>query len=108
MSKRISKMLFSTEKVELNVRKNLKAYEKELDKGSEDLKAYATDAREAISKGKRKLDELDGVNRVAIKISNEAAAAAVDLGVDIPEIDQIRKAISSYEQLRKSLTQILK
>jgi uncharacterized membrane protein YkoI len=96
------------EKVELNARNDLKAYERELDKGRDDLMQYATDAREAISKGKRELNRLDAVKKVAIKISNDVAKKAVDLGVDIPEVKEIRKAISAYEQQRKTLTKVLK
>ena len=96
------------EKVELNAINDLKAYKKELDKGKDNLMQYATEAREVISKGKRELNRLDAVMRLAIKKSNEMAKKADDLGVDIPEIKAIRISIMGYEAQRKSLIKILK
>ena len=98
----------STEKLELNKISKLEEYEYELDAGRDELMQYATDAREAISKGVRELNRLDAVNRVAKRILSDTEQAAKDLGIDVPQIKQLKKAINAYEQQRKSLTQVLK
>ena len=98
----------STEKVELNAAKELKDYEKELERGIDELMQYATDAREAISKGVRELNRLDAVYRVSQKRLSDVNKQAKDLGVDIPEISQLQRMINAYDQQRKSLTKVLK
>jgi len=98
----------STEKLELNKISKLEEYEYELDAGRNELMQYATDAREAISKGVRELNRLDAVNKVAKRILSDTEQAAKDLGIDVPQIKQLKSAINAYEQQRKSLTQVLK
>jgi predicted nucleic acid-binding Zn-ribbon protein len=98
----------STEKVELNAAKELKRLREELDTGVDELMQYATDAREAISKGVRELNRLDAVYRVAKIRSKDVSEAAKELGVKIPEISELQKMISAYEQQRKTLTEVLK
>ncbi len=114
MSKHINKIFsmiqteLKSEKVELAKITELEEYEYELDKGREELMKYATDAREAISKGVRELRRLDSVNKVAKRILSDTEEAAKDLGVKIPQIKQLKGAISAYEQQKKSLTKVLK
>ena len=95
-------------KVELAKITELEEYEYELDKGRDELMKYATDAREAIAKGTRELKRLDAVNKVAQRILSDTEKAAKDLGIDVPQIKQLKSAISAYEQQRKSLTEVLK
>ena len=95
-------------KVELAKITELEEYENELDKGRNELMQYATDAREAIAKGTRELKRLDAVNKVAQRILSDTEKAAKDLGIDVPQIKQLKSAISAYEQQRKSLTEVLK
>jgi len=96
------------EKVKLSFVDDLKKYEKELERGIDDLMQFATDAREAIGKGKREMDRIDAVYRVAQRISDDVEKSAKNLGVDIPEVQRVRKMINAYEQQRKSLSQVLK
>lgn len=100
--------LSEEQKVELNLVDNLKEIEKELERGIDELMQYATDARESISKGVREMNRLDAVYKVAQRISQDAESSAKDLGIDIPQIKQVKKMISAYEQQKKSLTQVLK
>ena len=95
-------------KVELAKITELEEYEYELDKGRDELMKYATDAREAIAKGTRELKRLDAVNKVAQRILSDTEKAAKDLGIDVPQIKQLKSAISAYEQQKKSLTEVLK
>jgi len=104
----INKQGLSTEKVKLNKISKLEEYEYELDAGRNELMQHATDAREAISKGVRELNRLDAVNKVAKRILSDTEQAAKDLGIDVPQIKQLKGAISAYEQQRKSLTKVLK
>lgn len=87
---------------------DLKKYEKELDSGRDDLMQYATDAREAISKGVRAMDRLDATNKVAKLLLGDVEKAAKDLGVDIKELKGLKGAINAYEQQKKTLIKILK
>jgi predicted urease superfamily metal-dependent hydrolase len=96
------------EKVELNIVSELKDLRKELDRGIDVLMQYATDAREAIGKGKREMDRLDSVYKVSQRILSDAMKSAKELGVEIPEIKELNKMISAYEQQKKSLSQVLK
>ena len=95
-------------KVELAKITELEEYEYELDKGRDELMKYATDAREAIAKGTRELKRLDAVNKVAQRILSDTEKVAKDLGIDVPQIKQLKSAISAYEQQKKSLTEVLK
>ena len=95
-------------KVELAKITELEEYEYELDKGRDELMKYATDAREAIAKGTRELKRLDAVNKVAQRILSDTEKAAKDQGMDVPQIKQLKSAISAYEQQKKSLTEVLK
>jgi len=109
--KSVYKALFSeqeSKKVELSTITKLEEYEYELDKGREELMLYATDAREAIAKGVRELNRLDAVNRLAKKMLEGTEQAAKDLGIDVPQIKQLKSAISAYENQKKSLTKVLK
>ena len=99
--------LSEEKKVELNLVANLKELEKELERGIDELMQYATDARESISKGVREMNRLDAVYKVAQRISQDAESSAKDLGIDIPEIKQVKRMISAYEQQKKSLTKVL-
>ncbi len=99
---------FSTQKVKLSFVDDLKKYEKELEKGIDELMQYATDAKESIAKGKREMDRLDAVYKVAQRISEDVEKSAKDLGVDIPQVKQVKKMISAYEQQKKSLVKTLK
>lgn len=96
------------EKVELSLVDDLTKYEKELERGIDELMQFATDAREAIGKGKREMDRLDAVYKVAQRISDDVEQSAKDLGVDIPQVQRVKRMISAYEQQRKSLSQVLK
>ena len=98
----------SAQKVELSFVDDLKSYEKELYNGIDDLMKFATDAREAISKGVRELDRLNSVKKVAERIASDVEKSAKDLGVDVPELKQVQKAISAFEQQKKSLTKVLR
>ena len=102
-----TKVELETQKVELSLVDDLKKYEKELERGIDELMQFATDAREAIAKGKREMDRLDAVYRVAQRISNDVEQSAKDLGVDIPQVQKVKKMISAYEQQKKSLTKVL-
>ena len=79
------------EKVELSLVDDLAKYEKELERGIDELMQFATDAREAIGKGKREMDRLDAVYKVAQRISDDVEQSAKDLGVDIPQVQQVKK-----------------
>lgn len=96
------------EKVELSLVDDLTKYEKELERGIDELMQFATDAREAIGKGKREMDRLDAVYKVAQRISDDVEQSAKDLGVDVPQVQRVKRMISAYEQQRKSLSQVLK
>ena len=96
------------EKIELARLKDLEASTYELSKGIDDLSQYATDAREAISKGKRELERLDAVKRVSERYLEDVLKAAKDLGVDVPEAKKLERMIKAYEQSRKSLIKVLK
>ena len=100
--------LSKVEKVQLGFVDELEKYEKELDKGRDELMQFATDAREAIAKGVREMDRLDSVHKVAKLRLADAETAAKELGVDIPQIKGVKGAISAYEQQKKSLTKVLK
>tara|TARA_R100000951_G_scaffold110880_1_gene109277 strand:- start:66 stop:413 length:348 start_codon:yes stop_codon:yes gene_type:complete len=115
MKSRLSKVLgkmpkenIELPKVELAKITELEEYEYELDKGRDELMKYATDAREAIAKGTREMQRLDSVNKVAQRILSDTEKAAKDLGIDVPQIKQLKSAISAYEQQKKSLTKVLK
>jgi hypothetical protein len=115
MKSRLSKVLdkmpkenIELAKVELAKITELEEYEYELDKGRDELMKYATDAREAIAKGTREMQRLDSVNKVAQRILSDTEKAAKDLGIDVPQIKQLKSAISAYEQQKKSLTKVLK
>ena len=96
------------EKVELGVIDDLKKYDKELERGIDELMQFATDAREAIAKGVREMNRLDAVHKVAQKILSEAEKSAKDLGVKIPQIEQLKRMVNAYEQQKKSLVKVLK
>ena len=100
--------LSKVERFELGIVDELEKYEKELDKGRDELMQFATDAREAIAKGVREMDRLDSVHKVAKLRLADAETAAKELGVDIPQIKGVKGAISAYEQQKKSLTKVLK
>ena len=104
----INKEELSAQKVELSFVDDLKGYEKELYSGIDDLMKFATDAREAISKGVRELDRLNAVKRVAERIASDVEKSAKELGVDVPELKQVLKAISAFEQQKKTLTKVLR
>lgn len=95
------------EKVELTRITDLEANEYELRKGIDDLMQFATDAREAIAKGKRELNRLDAVQRVSKRLLEDVQKAAKDLGVDVPEAKALDRMIKAYEQQRKSLIKVL-
>ena len=105
---KLPKTELATQKVELGKITELEEYEYELDKGRDELMKYATDAREAIAKVTRELKRLDAVNKVAQIILSDTEKAVKDLGIDVPQIKQLKSAISAYEQQRKSLTEVLK
>ena len=86
----------------------LEEYTYELNKSTEDLMMLATEAEEAINKGVKELTRVDAVNRLAKKRLEVIAKAAKELGVKIPQITELQKAISGFEQQRKSLTKVLK
>jgi hypothetical protein len=99
------------QKVELGLSQDLVSYSKELDKGIDYLMQQATDAREAIAKGVREMDRLDAVYRVAKKIRKDVAKSAIDIGISvnkIPEVKQVDQMIKAYEQQKKSLKKVLK
>ena len=102
------KIELKVEKVELTKITELEEYEYELDAGRNELMQYATDAREAIAKGVRELTRLDAVLSVAKKRLTDVQQQAKDLGVKIPQINQLEGAIKAFEQQKKSLTQVLK
>jgi DNA anti-recombination protein RmuC len=102
----INKEELSAQKVELSFVDDLKGYEKELYSGIDDLMKFATDAREAISKGVRELDRLN--KKVAERIASDVEKSAKELGVDVPELKQVLKAISAFEQQKKTLTKVLR
>ena len=87
--------LSKVERVELGIVDQLEKYEKELDSGRDELMQFATDAREAISKGVREMDRLDSVHKVAKLRLADAETAAKELGVDIPQIKGVKGAISA-------------
>ena len=102
-----TKVELATEKVELAKITEIEEYEYELNRGIDVLMKFATDAREAIAKGVRELNRLNSVKKVAERISNDVEKQAKDLGIDIPELKKLQKAISAFEQQKKSLTKIL-
>lgn len=104
----INKEELSSEKVELAKITELEEYEYELNRGIDVLMKFATDAREAIAKGLRELNRLNAVQKVAQRISSDVEKQAKDLGIDIPELKQLNRAISAFEQQKKSLTKVLK
>ena len=104
----INKEELSSEKVKLAKIPQLEEYEKELRRGIDELMEFATAAREAISKGLRELNRLNAVQRLAQKISSDVEKQAKDLGVDIPELEKLNRAISAFEEQKKSLTKVLK
>jgi len=104
----IKKEELSSEKVELAKITELEEYEYELNRGIDVLMKFATDAREAIAKGLRELNRLNAVQKVAQRISSDVEKQAKDLGIDIPELKQLNRAISAFEQQKKSLTKVLK
>ncbi len=113
--KSVRNRLFKTEKVELESHKvelakitELEEYEYELNRGIDILMKFATDAREAIAKGVRELNRLNSVQKVAQRISSDVEKQAKDLGIDIPELKKLQRAISAFEQQKKSLTKVLK
>ena len=105
---KIQKQELSVDKVELSFVDDLKSYEKELLNGIDDLMEFATVAREAISKGLRELNRLNAVQKVAERISSDVEKSAKDLGVDVPELKKVKRAISAFEQQKKSLTKVLR
>jgi predicted translin family RNA/ssDNA-binding protein len=96
-----------SEVVEFGKIDELKKHEQELDKGRDELMQFATDAREAIAKGKREMDRLDSVNKVSKLLLGDVEKAAKDLGVDIKEIKGLKSAINAYDQQRKTLSKVL-
>jgi len=86
----------------------LEEYTYELNKSTEDLMILATEAKETISQGVKELTRVDAVNKIAKKKLENISEAAKDLGVKIPQITELQKAINGYEQQRKSLTKVLK
>ena len=104
----ISKEELTTEKVKLAKITELEKYEYELNRGIDELMEFATAAREAISKGLRELNRLNAVQKVAQRISSDVEKQAKDLGIDIPELKKLNRAISAFEQQKKSLTKVLK
>ena len=104
----ISKEELTTEKVKLAKITELEEYEYELIRGIDELMKFATDAREAIGKGLRELNRLNAVQKVAQRISSDVEKQAKDLGIDIPELKKLNRAISAFEQQKKSLTKVLK
>tara|TARA_Y100000356_G_C11247732_1_gene285023 strand:+ start:77 stop:964 length:888 start_codon:yes stop_codon:yes gene_type:complete len=86
----------------------LEEYTYELNKSTEDLMILATEAKETISQGVKELTRVDAVNKIAKKRLENISEAAKDLGVKIPQITELQKAINGYEQQRKSLTKVLK
>ena len=101
------KVELSAQKIELNKITQLEEYEYELNRGIDILMKFATDAREAIAKGVRELNRLNSVKKVAERISGDVEKQAKDLGIDIPELKKLQKAISAFEQQKKSLTKVL-
>jgi hypothetical protein len=108
LNNRKKEVELSSEKVELGKIDELKKYEQELDRGRDELMQFATDAREAIAKGKREMDRLDSVNKVSKLLLGDVEKAAKDLGVDIKELKGLKGAINAYDQQRKTLSKVLK
>ena len=48
-----------SKRIDLGIVDELEKYEKELDKGRDELMQFATDAREAIAKGVKEMNRLD-------------------------------------------------
>ena len=96
-----------SKRIDLGIVDELEKYEKELDKGRDELMQFATDAREAIAKGVKEMNRLDSVHKVAKLRLADAETAAKDLGVKLP-LKGVKGAISAYEQQKKSLTKVLK
>jgi hypothetical protein len=86
----------------------LEEYTYELQKSTEDLMIISTKANEIIKKGVKELNRVDAVNRIAKKRLEDISKSAKELGVKIPQISQLEKAINGFEQQRKSLIKILK
>ena len=104
----VEKTELETHKVELAKITELEEYEYELNAGIDILMKFATDAREAIAKGVRELNRLNSVKKVAERIYGDVEQQAKELGIDIPELKKLKKAISAFEQQKKSLTKVLK
>ena len=92
----------SENKIELAAADKLKELKKELIDGIDRISKFSMAIREARNKGSLELNRLDAVKRLAEKRIVTFDKAAKELGVDIPEIQQLESIISEYEQIKKA------
>jgi conjugal transfer/entry exclusion protein len=82
----------------------LQEYAYELDASTDELRQYATDARDAVAKGYTLLERLNSVYNVADIRMKDIMEMANQLGVDIPEIEELKSSMSAFEKYRDSFT----
>ena len=91
MSKRISKMLFSKEKVELALIDDLRKAETEVKKFSAEASGTGlSDVRKAVQKADKSYTQLLRASENAIEIADKFIVAAKELGIDDKEAQGIK------------------
>ena len=98
MSKRISKMLFSKERVELALIDDLRKAEANVKKFSEEANGTGlSDVRKAVQKADRSYTQLLRASENAIEIADKFIAAAKELGIDDKEAQGVKSLAKSTE-----------
>ena len=98
MSKRISKMLFSKERIELALIDDLRKAEANVKKLSEVANGTGlSDVRKAVQKADRSYTELLRASENAIEIADKFIAAAKELGIDDKEAQGVKNLAKATE-----------
>jgi len=98
MSKRISKMLFSKERIELALIDDLRKAEANVKKLSEEANGTGlSDVRKAVQKADRSYTELLRASENAIEIADKFIAAAKELGIDDKEAQGVKNLAKATE-----------
>jgi len=98
MSKRISKMLFSKERVELSLVDDLRKAETEVKKLSAEASGTGlSDVRKAVQKADRSYTQLLRASENAIEIADKFIAAAKELGIDDKEAQGVKNLAKATE-----------
>tara|TARA_S200000501_G_C20408523_1_gene562441 strand:+ start:212 stop:562 length:351 start_codon:yes stop_codon:yes gene_type:complete len=103
MSKRISKMLFSKERVELSLVDDLKAIQKESSKAYVEYIDDMDTSKGFLSQAKKKATKAVQLLKESVETYNKTEKAFKELGVDMPSELKKQTPVAALQEAEKDL-----